>query len=114
MNRYTSILLRAYLPAAVLLLVAIGAMLWISVAGNVDFLNDWIGVLRWLPPIALIAALVMAAVATLRMWRWQREDAPTCAACAGPLGRLQHGRNGDYRRCMACAAIQDEQATASE
>ena len=110
MNRYAWILLRAYLPATVLLLVAIGTMLWISVAGNVDMLSGWVSFLRWLPPVALLAALVAAAVATLRMWRWQRGDAPTCAACKGPLGRLHHGRAGDYRTCVACGARQDEPA----
>ena len=114
MNRYTSILIRAYLPAAVLLLVAIGAMVWTSVAVNVNMFSGWVGVLRWLPPIALLAALVMGVVATLRMWRWQRADAAKCAGCAGSMGPLQHGPNGDYRSCMACGAVQDEQATANK
>lgn len=114
MNRYTSILFRAYLPAAVLLLVSIGAMVWTSVAGNVQFLNGWVGALRWLPPIALLAALVMAAVATLRMWRGQRGDVSPCASCGGAMGRLQHGRESDYRSCTSCAAVRDEQATASQ
>ncbi len=113
MNRYTSILFRAYLPAAALLLVSIGAMVWTSVAGNIHFLNGWVGVLRWLPPIALLAALVMAAVATLRMWRGQRADVAPCASCAGPMGGLERGRGGDSRSCMSCGAGLDEQATGS-
>ncbi len=113
MNRYTWILLRAYLPATVLLLVAIGAMVWTSVAVNVDALGSWVRVLKWLPPVALLAALVFAGIATLRMWRWQRGDAPTCAGCKGPLGRLHQGRAGAYRDCIACGQRQDEQVTAS-
>lgn len=114
MNRYTSILLRAYLPAAALLLVSIGAMVWTSVAGNIQFLNGWVGALRWLPPIALLAALVLAAVATLRMWRGQRGDGSSCASCGGAMGRLQHGRDGAYRSCTSCGAVRDEQPTDSQ
>lgn len=111
MNRYAWILLRAYLPAAVLLLVAVGTMAWISLAGNVHMFRGSVPVLRWLPPLALLAALVAAAVATLRMWRWQRGDAPSCAACKGPLGRLHRDDGGQYRRCVACGRRQDEPAT---
>lgn len=107
MNRYTWLLLRSYLPAAVLLLVAVGAMVWTSVAGNVDALGNWVQVLRWVPPIALLAALVLGGIATLRMWRWQRGDAPTCASCKGPLGRLHQGRDGGYRQCLGCGRQQD-------
>lgn len=106
MNRYGWILLRAYLPAAVALVFAIAFMFWTSVASNVDALNGWVPWVKWLPPLALLVALVSGGIATVRMWRWQRGESSVCANCQGPLGGLRRGPHGDYRKCLACGARQ--------
>lgn len=106
MNRYGWILLRAYLPAAAALVFAIAFMFWTSVADNVSVLSGWVPWLKWLPPLALLVSLVSGGIATLRMWRWQRGELPTCAGCKGPLGRLRHGSQGNYRKCLACGGRQ--------
>ena len=108
MNRYGWILLRAYLPAAAALVFAAAFMFWTSVAGSVDGLNQWVPWLKWLPPLALLVALASGGIATLRMWRWQRGEAPVCASCEGPLGGVRHGPQGDYRKCLACGRRQAE------
>lgn len=108
MNRYGWILLRAYLPAAAALVFTIAFMLWTSVAGSVNALNTLVPVVKWLPPLALLVALVSGGIATVRMWRWQRGQSPVCAGCQGPLGRVRHGPRGDYRKCLACGGKQAE------
>ena len=62
--------------------------------------------LTWVTPIALLVALVAGGIATMRMWHWQSGKVPACRGCKGPLGRLQHGEHGDYRKCLACGGNQ--------
>lgn len=107
MNRFGWMVLRAYLPAAVSLLLAMGAMLWTSLSASIVSLRDLLPVVKWIPPFALLAALISGGIATLRMWRWQHGKTPICA-CGGPLGRVRHGSAGDYRRCLACGGKQAE------
>ena len=102
MNRYGWMLLRAYLPALVALVVAIACMLLTSLVGSVAMLRALVPYAKWLPPLFLLAALVAGLIATLGLWRWQRDQAPRCAGCGGPLGRLRHGATGDTRKCLAC------------
>ena len=109
MNRYGWMLLRAYLPALVALVVAIACMLLTSLVGSVAMLRALVPYAKWLPPLFLLAALVAGLIATLGLWRWQRDQAPTCTSCSGPLGRLRHGPNGDTRKCLACGNRQPVQ-----
>lgn len=106
MNRYAWMVVRAYLPALLALALAVIGMTWTSVSGNVHALSPLVPYVKWLPPIALLAALVAGLVATLRLWRWQSGKTPLCAGCGGPLGRLQQGPQGSYRKCLACGARQ--------
>ncbi len=109
MNRYGWMLLRAYLPALVALVVAIACMLLTSFVGSVAMLRGLVPYAKWLPPLFLLVALVAGLIATLGLWRWQRDQAPTCTSCSGPLGRLRHGPNGDTRKCLACGNRQPVQ-----
>ncbi len=102
MNRFGWMVLRAYLPAMVALLLAMAAMVWTSLLGQQVTAPALAVLLRWLPPLALLAALVAGAIATLRMWRWQHGQTPVCRGCGGLLGKLRHGAQGDYRKCLAC------------
>ena len=106
MNRYGWMLLRAYLPALVALVLAILCMLWTSFFGSVRALGALVPYAKWLPPLFLLAALVAGLWATLGLWRWQHDQAPKCAGCGGPLGRLRHGAYGDTRKCLACGSRQ--------
>lgn len=106
MNRYGWMLLRAYLPALVALALAILCMLWTSLFGSVAALSALVPYAKWLPPLFLLAALVAGLWATLGLWRWQHDQAPKCAGCGGPLGRLRHGAHGDTRKCLGCGSRQ--------
>lgn len=106
MNRYAWMLFRAYLPALVCLAVAVGGMVWTSALGSMDVSRNLVLYAKWIPPVALLAALVSGGIATLRMWRWQRGEEPACAGCGGALGRVQHSASGDYRKCLACGSKQ--------
>jgi hypothetical protein len=102
MSRYGRIVFRAYLPAAVALLAAVGLMVWTSVVVNVDLLKSWVSLVKWLPPLALLVAVASGGIATLRMWRWQRDGAPICAACGQALELARGGSHAGQRRCRGC------------
>jgi len=104
MNRYAMILLRAYLPAGIALLAAVGLMLWTSIVGSVDLLKSWVPTVKWLPPLALLVAVVSGGIATTRMWRWQRDGAPVCQECGQALERIRVGLGVGQRRCRGCGA----------
>ena len=106
MNRYGWMLLRAYLPALVALVLAVASMLWTSVLGTTSLLHGLVPYAKWLPPVFLVAALGAGLATTLRLWRWQHDQAPKCTGCGGPLGRLQRSVQGDTRKCLACGSRQ--------
>ena len=58
------------------------------------------------PAVSLLAALIAGLVATLRLWHWKTGKAPRCPGCGGPLSRLHHGAQGDFRKCLVCAGKQ--------
>lgn len=106
MNRYGWMVVRAYLPALIALALAVVAMLWTSVFGNSHSLNVLVPYAKWIPPFALLAALIAGLFSTLRLWRWQSGKDTTCSGCGGPLGRVHHAAQGDYRKCLACRGKQ--------
>ncbi len=106
MNRYGWMVLRAYLPALIALALALLAMLWTSLFNHSTMLNGLVDYAKWIPPFALLAALVAGLVPTLRLWHWKNGKTLRCRGCDGPLGRLRHGPQGDYRKCLACGGKQ--------
>ncbi|MET0582291.1 MAG: hypothetical protein ABWX88_05030 [Pseudoxanthomonas sp.] len=106
MNRYGWMVVRAYLPALAALAAAAVCMLWTSLFGSFQSLHLLVPYVKWLPPVFLLAALVTGLTATLRLWRWKSGETPRCAGCGGPLGGLHHGKQGDYRKCLACGGKQ--------
>jgi hypothetical protein len=106
MNRYGWMVVRAYLPALAALVAAVVCMLWTSLFRSVDGLRVFTPYMKWLPPVFLLAALVTGLIVTLRLWNWKTGKAPQCAGCGGPLSRIQHGAQGDFRKCLACGGKQ--------
>ena len=108
MNRYGWMVVRAYMPALVALALAVVAMLWTSLFGHSANLNVLVPYAKWIPPFALLAALIAGLLTTLRLWHWQSGKVAKCHGCGGPLGRLHHGTHGDYRKCLGCGGKQQE------
>ena len=108
MNRYGWMVVRAYLPALVALAAAVVCMLWTSLFGGLSHLHALVPYVKWLPPAFLLAALVTGLISTLRLWNWKSGKAPRCAGCGGPLSRLHHGAQGDFRKCLACGGKQTQ------
>ena len=106
MNRYGWMVVRVYTPAVIALGVALAAMIVTFFFSSTAALNGLTPYLTWVTPIALLVALVAGGIATMRMWHWQSGKVPACRGCKGPLGRLQHGEHGDYRKCLACGGNQ--------
>ena len=105
MSRYGCMLVRAYLLALVALVLAIASMVWTSVLGSTA-LHGLVPYAKWLPPLFLLVALAAGLVTTLRLWRWQHDQAPKCSGCGGPLGRVKHSPQGDTRKCLVCGTRQ--------
>lgn len=106
MNRYGWMVVRAYLPALIALALAVVAMVWTSLFNHSASLNALVPYAKWIPPFALLGALIAGLLATLRLWHWKSGKSARCRGCDGPLGRLQHGPQGDYRKCLACGGKQ--------
>lgn len=106
MNRYGWMVVRAYLPSLIALALAVLAMLWTSLFNHSATLNALVPYAKWVPPFALLAALLAGLFSTLRLWRWKSGKAPRCRGCDGALGRLHHSPKGDYRKCLACGGKQ--------
>lgn len=106
MNRYGWVVLRAYAPALTALLIAVLSMFWTSLFGHSAAFNGLASYAKWIPPFALLAALIAGLLSTLRLWHWKNGKTPRCRGCEGPLGRLHHGPQGDYRKCLACGGKQ--------
>lgn len=110
MNRYAWMVVRAYMPAVAALLLAVIAMVWTSALGSTDLLKDLVPYAKWVAPAALLAALISGGIATLRLWRWQRGQAPVCEGCGGPLRPLRNGS----RKCLSCGAVNAPRQEAKE
>ncbi len=96
---------RAYAPAVVVLVLAILIKAVVAPLDANPLAGGVVSVMRWLPIAGLGWALLLAAMASYRIWRWDRGESPACVACSGPLGGEQLGRanrGGAFRRCYAC------------
>ena len=87
---------RLYWPALACLLLAF-ASTW----GHAAHSDPWGDVLRWMPYALLAVAMLLAAVASLRLMRWETRGVLICN-CGGLLGTERKGPLGRYRKCAAC------------
>lgn len=106
MDRFGWMVVRAYLPALLALVLAVVCMFWTSLFGEFAPLRALVPWTKWLPPILLLAALVAGLATTLRLWRWKQGELPVCPGCGGPMGRVHHAAGGDWRKCQACGGKQ--------
>lgn len=98
-------LLRAYAPAAAMLLAAALVEVFLGELAAGPLVAPVINVLRWAFIAMAGGATLLLVSASYRLWRWWRGDGAPCTACGGPLGREQQGRpdrGGAYRRCYTC------------
>ncbi|QLQ28675.1 hypothetical protein H4W19_07505 [Pseudoxanthomonas mexicana] len=87
---------RLYRPALACLLLA-----FVSTWGHAAHSDPWSDVLRWMPYALSAVAMLLAAVASLRLMRWETRGALICN-CGGLLGAERKGPLGRYRKCVAC------------
>ena len=80
---------------------------------NVDA-NPFLGALApgfaWLELLSLAAAAVLLLQATWRYAQWEKGNTVGCCRCGGLLGRIQKGRYGSFRRCLACGRTERAQS----
>lgn len=103
MDRWGWMALRAYVPAAFALVAGLVSAWVVSHLPAGSLIAGMLAPLRWVAPIAFLAAVGLSLLATYRLLQWERGSAPTCH-CGGLLGRERPGirGRGDYRRCLAC------------
>ena len=96
MTRMHWMAFRLYWPALACLLLA-----FVSTWGHAVPSAPLGDVLRWMPYVLLALAMLLAAVASLRLMRWETRRALICN-CGGLLGAERKGPLGRYRKCAAC------------
>lgn len=105
MDRWSWVALRAYGPAAFVLLAAVVCMTVLLSWQTSPLLAGAVSGARWVPLVMLLVASGLAIDTTFRLVRWQRGVHPSCPKCGGPLGHERTGcarMGGAYRRCYAC------------
>lgn len=105
MERESGVVVRAYGPAASLLVLAALCVAMLSAWPQSPLLAG-LESMATLVPVGMVAAsLGLMGTATYRLHRWQRCAGHDCSHCGGPLGPERAGRarmGGAYRRCYAC------------
>lgn len=104
MNHWDWVVVRAYTPALVALMMAVLSMLVMSGLQASPLLASFASTWRWIPLFGLAATVWLIVVPTFRLWHWNRGGVG-CPTCGGPLGHERAGyasRGGAYRRCYAC------------
>lgn len=104
MGRENWVVIRAYLPAALWIAMALLAIGVLSGMRDIPYASTLITTLRWVPAGMLAWAVILAGGATYRLWQWERGIGPSCNHCASPLGHERPGVRGRgvYRRCLGC------------
>lgn len=107
MERGNWVAVRAYVPAAwMLVLAALFATMLLAWPQN-TLLAGLESMVRWVPVSLVAASVGLMGTATYRLLRWERGSGYDCSHCGGPLGpeRVGHTRmGGAYRRCYACGS----------
>lgn len=102
MNRWDWMAVRAYLPGAAALLVAVVAVVVISGWQENPLLSGMVSTAKWLPILAIGFALFHGVFTSIRLWRAEHGNGLLCE-CGGLLGGERKGRYGLYRRCLQCS-----------
>lgn len=97
MTRMHWMALRMYMPTLACLLLAFVSTGLLSILGQSQHLAQLAGTLRWIPYGLLGLGVLLGVVASVRLLRWETEDALICT-CGGLLGREREGRYGAYRK----------------
>lgn len=102
MDRWTLMVMRAYLPAAYGFAICFG-LLFLAFHFRDAGLGELAAPAAQLSAFALACAGALALWATGRLWRAHYGKGRLCD-CGGLLGRERPGVRGqtDYRRCLAC------------
>ena len=110
MDRTTWMTLKAYAPAAALLVVAFIALSAAKGLAGHPLSAAAFSMLRMVSLVAFGLALIALASATYRLWRWESGEGPMCPVCGGPLGSEKSGikGRGGYRTCMQCGKHANE------
>jgi hypothetical protein len=95
-------LVKAYAPSALLLVVAILSDLIIGQLDAHPILAGVKQIVGWLPAAAFAGSMIHWGTTTFRLSQWQEDTSPGCMVCGGLLGRERDGRWGAYRKCLAC------------
>lgn len=107
MERGNWVAVRAYGPAASLLVLAAICAALLPAWLQHPLLAGLESMARWVPGVLVAAGLGMMGVATYRLYQWERGAGHGCPHCDGPLGPERAGRarmGGAYRRCHACGS----------
>ena len=105
MDRWTWVVIRAYWPAVVMLVIAVVSAALLSSLPTSPLLAGVAVLGRWVPLLALAATVGLWLGPTYRLVQWERGKGPECPRCLGPLGHERAGyasRGGAYRQCYMC------------
>lgn len=102
MDRWTWMFARMYSPAIGALVIGLLLMLPVGMIRESELLAGVHAMARWVPPLAILASLILGLIATVRLWRWDQGRSLLVCECGGLLGRERPGRFGAYRKCLAC------------
>lgn len=106
MQRGNWVVVRAYGPATSLLVLAALCVAMLSAWPQSPLLAALESMARLVPVGLMAVSLGLMAMATYRLYQWERGHGHDCDHCGGPLGRERAGRTrmgGAYRRCYACS-----------
>lgn len=101
------VVVRAYGPAALLLVLAALCLAMLSAWSQSPLLAGLESIASFVPVGLVAASLAQLGMATYRLYQWERGAGHDCSHCGGPLGRERAGRarmGGAYRRCYACGS----------
>lgn len=106
----SSMLIRAYGPPCVLLVVAFAILFSAPEVRSGSYAAPIINLLPWVSLIPFAMGSWLLAAASFRLWRYERGEGPMCNKCGGPLGGEKVGKRGrgDYRTCMQCGTNVNE------
>lgn len=103
MNRWTFMVIKAYIPAFFAFSLAFGAKLFANRALESSYLMGFYSPISWASVAIFGIGVMWALYISIQLWRWSEGKGDSCH-CGGMLGAVRDGIRGrsDYRKCMAC------------